>query len=188
MIVAAFVIPAAFGAHLAATLFTQLPGNGFGRVREFDLFAVVPSWRFFAPRPATTDYHLFCRGLSEDGTTSSWEDVHPPVNRSAMHAVWFPSHRTQKALFDVMTDLLSVFRSVDGSSVNDQPSYKVLERYVLQVAVRHRVLRLHDAVQFCIATSAGYDESVEPSVLFVSRRIGRTDASVKRCRAETADV
>ena len=70
--IAALAAPLAFGTHLAATLFTQLPGNGFGRVREVDLFAVVPSWRFFAPRPATTDYHLFCRGSDSSGRHSAW--------------------------------------------------------------------------------------------------------------------
>lgn len=165
------IAPMAFGAHLAATVFTQLPGNGFGRVREVDLFALVPSWRFFAPKPATTDYHLFARGLDAGGSKTSWIDLHPPVDRTLRHAVWFPEHRVQKAVFDVMTDLLSVFRSVDGLSVNEQPPYRVLEGYVRRLADVRPELAASDDVQFCIATSTGFDESIDPAVLFVSRRI-----------------
>lgn len=169
--IAGVTLAAACAAHLASTVYMQIPGNGFGRIRERDVFSLIPSWRFFAPRPATSDYHLFSRAIDDSGGATEWVDVHPAEERRFRHLLWYPEHRVQKGVFDIMSELLSVFRSVDGVSVATQPSYQLLERYILLVVAAHPTLREYPSWQFCIATSAGYDDSILPSVLFMSRRI-----------------
>ncbi|GAA2173933.1 hypothetical protein GCM10009784_10200 [Arthrobacter parietis] len=166
------VLAAALGGHIVTTLLAQFPNDAFSRMKSHDFFSLVPSWRFFAPTPARSDYHLFCRGVNDE-ELSGWVDVHQVGQRRPLQLIWHPEHRTEKGMFDVMADLLRAFPYVDGESIHKLSAYRVLEDYVLSKAESASEIERFDRYQFCIVGSGGYDETIRPSVLFVSRESSR---------------
>lgn len=168
-IVSKLAVPV-FALHLCITLFGQLPNEGFQRVRSRDYFSLVPTWRFFAPVPARADYQIFMRAFSAE-CASSWHELHVPPPRTLGHLFWAPQHREQKAVFDVVTELMRVFPYVDGDSVNSLPQYRLLEAHIVSEARLIEDFATHDTVQFTILATGGFDLSVDPSILFISRSI-----------------
>lgn len=42
---------------------------------KYDVFALIPSWTLFAPRPAYTDYKVCYRDLLDDGTSTDLKEI-----------------------------------------------------------------------------------------------------------------
>src|SRR5579863_3705743 len=42
---------------------------------RLDLFAMIPLWTFFAPKPGKRDYHLLYRDRDEPGTLTEWQEM-----------------------------------------------------------------------------------------------------------------
>lgn len=160
-----------FSAHLATTMLGQIPSDSFQRLRGRDTFSLVPTWRFFAPTPARSDYHLYVRGVNGDGSMTEWFDAHPVAERRIYHIFWAPSHRIEKGLFDVMSSLMRVFPYVDGESVHDLHAYRVIEDHAAHYCATNAKTRDCSGYQFAILASGGHDDSVRPSVIFSSRLI-----------------
>ncbi len=152
---------------LVATLGTQHPGKMFKRLTHSNLFAVLPHWGFFAPNPATLDYHVMARFVLRDGSGLAWQDVDFIEERRVRHAVWFPLARQKKALYDLVADLLTV--SERGAELMAlTPAFSVLTAHVrtrLSPPGREDVT----GFQLAIVESTGYDTSVPPEVRIVTR-------------------
>ena len=165
--------------HPAATMLGQFPSDSFQKVRARDTFSLIPTWRFFAPTPARSDYHLYVRGVAEDGELTEWFDAHPVAPRRAFHIFWAPNHRIEKGLFDVMSALMRVFPYVDGESVHELHAYRVIEDHVSHYCSSHEMTRRCSGYQFAILASGGHDDTVRPSVIFSSRLIPATRDSIE---------
>jgi hypothetical protein len=157
------------------------PHSVFQRVRQWDLFGLIPIWTFFAPRPAWTDYHLLYRDRLGDGTMSPWTEVVPAIERKPVHALWNPGKRERKAIIDIVRTLTREIQSgrVDLSSEGFPFGGKTAQHlpetmftslaYLALLHVVSRIPRLGTAseTQFLVMQTDAA-ESGEPEVLILS--------------------
>jgi hypothetical protein len=161
------VTRAAAAAVLLGTLAAQHPNPLFNRAQKIDIFSVLfPNWRFFAPTPAQHDYHILYRTLDHEGATSSWKMVDVIVGRKLPQIFWFPGRRPEKAIFDIVTELITQLDKGFGA-LKKLPSYRMLCAFL-----RHRIHEEGKAAQvkgfqFTLVRATGYEES-DPEVIFVS--------------------
>ncbi|MET9109658.1 hypothetical protein [Streptomyces zhihengii] len=155
------------GLLLVGTLCTQHPLPPFSRLARLDVFSnLFPNWRFFAPTPAQHDLQFYCRTLDEAGETSDWAPVEVIAGRRAHQIVWFPTRRSEKAVFDLGTE---VMRHLDKgfTTARALPGYRILSAYFRDGIERSGATGIK-GFQFTLARNAGYDESEEPEIIFVS--------------------
>src|SRR5205809_5017290 len=99
------VVIVILAAWLAATVALQLPRTRRW-LQERDVCALLPEYRFFAPRPAEGDLHLLFRDTYADGTVGRWTEICRLKPLRLSHALWNPDKRERKALFDCVVLLL----------------------------------------------------------------------------------
>ncbi len=152
---------------LVVTAGTQHPSKIFKRLQHANLFAVVPYWGFFAPTPATRDYHVMARFVLRDGSGSAWQDIDFIEERRVRQLIWFPLGRHKKALYDLVADMLTVAER-GADLMARTPAFSVLTAHVrsrLSAPDRDDVT----GFQIAIVESTGYDDSTSPEVRIVSR-------------------
>lgn len=155
------------GLTLVGTICCQHPQPSFSRLVKLDVFSTLfPNWRFFAPTPAQHDLQFYLRTLDEAGETSDWEPVEVIAGRKAHQILWFPERRAEKAVFDLGSE---VMRHLDKgfTTARTLPGYQILCGYFRA--------RIEDSggtgikgFQFTLVRNAGYDDSEEPEIVFVS--------------------
>jgi hypothetical protein len=156
---------------LVSTLTAQHPNPLFSRLSRKDTFSMLPNWRFFAPIPATNDYHFLYRVLDADGITSPWRGLDVIENRKPWQVVWFPTRRSGKAIFDLCHEILHVIPR--GLAVTARtPAYQMLTEY-LRATLRAQDNSPHtvEGFQIALARATGYDTSQEPELVFISSYI-----------------
>ncbi|AQU65091.1 hypothetical protein ACFTTN_26770 [Streptomyces niveus] len=151
---------------LVTTLAAQHPHPAFELAREKDVFSLVPNWKFFAPNPATHDFHYLYRTLDEDRQTSAWVELDLITNRKMIQAFWFSSRRREKAVFDICTAILKSIQK--GDDPTNSPPFRVLTEFI-----RKQIRDASDAsdvrgFQFSVVRAPGHDDSEDPEVLYVS--------------------
>nr|WP_155073459.1 hypothetical protein [Streptomyces taklimakanensis] len=153
-------------ALLVATLAAQHPSPAFERAREKDLFSLVPNWKFFAPNPATHDYHYLYRTLDENRETSPWIELELIQKRRMIQAFWFSSRRTEKAVFDICSAMLKSISK--GEDPTGSPPFRVLAEFIRrQIRETPNVSDVR-GFQLAVVRATGHDDSEEPEVLYVS--------------------
>ncbi|MFF8958057.1 hypothetical protein [Streptomyces sp. NPDC014894] len=155
------------GLALVGTVCTQHPLPTFSRVVKLDVFSTLfPNWRFFAPTPAQHDLQFYCRTLNEAGETSDWSPVEVIAGRRAHQIVWFPERRAEKAVFDLGTE---VMRHLDKGfqTARGLPGYRMLTAY-FRAGIERSGAPGVKGFQFTLVRNAGYDDSEEPEIIFVS--------------------
>ncbi|MDG9703534.1 hypothetical protein [Streptomyces sp. DH37] len=153
-------------ALLVTTLAAQHPNPAFERAREKDLFSFVPNWKFFAPNPATHDYHYLYRTLDEKRETSSWIELDLIQKRRMTQAFWFSSRRTEKAVFDICSAIIKSIAK--GEDPTGSPPYRVLSEFIRRQIRDTRNVSDVRGFQFAVVRATGHDESEDPEVLYVS--------------------
>lgn len=153
-------------AMLVSTVANQHPNIAFNRLQRKDTFSLLPNWRFFAPTPATYDYHILYRTCDQEGKTSSWKAVDLIAGRRFRQIVWFPTRRQEKAVFDLTSELLR--SSQKGFQfVISLPAYRILCAYLRKMITEQGITGV-EGFQFTFIRAAGYDESEEPEPFFIS--------------------
>lgn len=116
-----YSVAALLGLWFLATVLTQLttwPGapKSVAAVvdwfQQYDLFAVVPNWNFFAPNPGTTDYHLLYRDRLDGGDFSMWREIATAKQSGLLRGIWNPRKRQSKVISDVVSALNEMGHSV----------------------------------------------------------------------------
>ncbi|RKN11095.1 hypothetical protein D7319_07245 [Streptomyces radicis] len=157
----------AAGLALLGTVCSQHPNPAFGRVMRWDAFsALFPNWRFFAPNPAQHDFQFHYRTLSHAGETSEWCPVEVIAGRMPHQIAWFPGRRPEKAVFDLGSEVIQALDKGFSHAVH-VPAYRLLRAYLAD-EVERSGRRDVKGFQFTLVRTAGYDESEEPEVVFVS--------------------
>lgn len=159
----------ALAAWFGVTVAGQHPQAVFDRVRGFDPTGLlVPNWRFFAPEPAQHDYHLLHRVLTADGDRTEWRQTSSITPRAWSHMVWFPGRRREKAMFDLVSELIAV-AARPGVDVRVFPAYRILVSMVAkQVRADYAGDALPRGFQFLIARHTGHEHEPEPEYPFIS--------------------
>ena len=161
-----------FGGWFLATLLSQDPTRKHSGFRTYDPTGLfIADWRFFAPIPGMFDHHLLYRDQLDDGSLTPWQEVLQDRQRKVRQVLFFPTRRGDKAITDSVGSLLRIAQT--RTEGEERQSVQVTIPYLsLLNFVTHQ--RPHDPrairTEFCLVKSAGYDESVEPEVLFLSNR------------------
>ena len=166
-------------AMLVATLATQHPNPVFNRIQVRDHFSVLPNWKFFAPNPATHDYHYLYRTLDVEGNTSRWRDIELIADRKMHQAIWFASRRSEKAVFDVCSEILQ--RMDKGfDAIKSTASYRLLVEFIRrEIRESSSDVSSIKGFQISMVRASGHDHEEEPEFLFVSPYVPM-DASGER--------
>ncbi|RBM10750.1 hypothetical protein [Streptomyces sp. PT12] len=160
------VTRAAGAALLVTTLAAQHPHPAFEGIREKDLFSLIPNWKFFAPNPATHDFHYLYRTLDEKRETSPWIELDLIQTRKPIQAIWFSSRRREKAVFDICSSMLKSIAK--GEDPTGSPPFRVLAEFIRkQIRDASNVTDVR-GFQLAIVRAPGHDESEDPEVLYVS--------------------
>jgi hypothetical protein len=108
------VLRVGFGALLGAwTLLTIINNTPwldrlvFSRLHLGRWAALIPSWSFFAPRPADRDQAVFYRDRDDTGGLSPWRELPVSTRYKGLAAIlWNPDSRPKKAISDAVSHLL----------------------------------------------------------------------------------
>jgi hypothetical protein len=136
---------------LAASIAAQLPVRVARQIRRYDLFGLVPSWSFFAPRPASHDNHLLFREFQTDGMASDWTEVHIGERHTALGLIWNPGRREQKALSDAVNSLLRSARRGNFDSLQLTVPYLLLLNYIDRLPRSNQIV----GIQFSLFRTEG---------------------------------
>lgn len=165
---ARYALYGVLGSWLAITVVCQDPRRKFDKARKFDpTGALIPDWRFFAPRPGMHDNHLLVRDELPEGEVTAWKEYVKVEERSWRHFFWYPGRRAEKVVTDSVSGLIQQQDALKDRITDVQVSipYLTLLNYVTHQVSHHPEAK---RVQFMIAMSAGYDDSEEPVMLFLS--------------------
>jgi hypothetical protein len=155
-------VVAIFAAWLLCSILVYIPRLR-RPIRNYDIFGLVPEWRFFAPNPGRTDFHLLYRDKYRDGTLSNWTEVAAIGNRRVWNMLYNPMRRRNKALFDCMQEFSRHVNERDPVLELSIP-YLTLLNYV-SCLFRNP---LPEQVQFLLMYSAGEQADKDPEPLYVS--------------------
>jgi hypothetical protein len=98
--------------------------------RRHDPLGLVPDYRFFAPVPIQSTYHLLYRDRLEDGTVTLWTEVPMHRPRRWWYACCSPVRRRNKAFVDVVTELARIIHTIGPDAVPHSIAYLTLLRFV----------------------------------------------------------
>jgi len=118
------------GTWFAVSVVFQFPLKRINQWRDLDPFGLIPHWSFFAPQPAVTDVHLLYRDQLADGTFTAWTEIPLLEPRRWWHAVWNPSKREKKALFDLATATAVIASQATPKALQVCVPYLLLLNYV----------------------------------------------------------
>jgi len=158
-----FLVICFFGIWTLLSLLVLFPKFKL-HLRKRDWFLLVPEWRFFAPRPAQTDFHLLYRDRFPDGSVTEWTEVQLVNERGWGCVIWNPRKRRSKALFDVVLELFSLATLLDQAQVFST-AYLTLLNYISNLP---RSIS-PEFTQFLLIQSYGSSQEKEPDVMYLSK-------------------
>jgi hypothetical protein len=156
---AEIVLACVLGAWLLASWVAQPRPSPVLRTRLYDIFSLLPNYRFFAPKPIAADYMLLWR--SPLSTDTSWMTFIALEKRWWCFA-WNPNHRVRKAICDSTTLLLRE-RRIRPDWIHLSYSYLLMLNAVSALAEAQSFT----SVQFAIRRSTRSDGGRE-TLIFVS--------------------
>ncbi|WP_245549877.1 hypothetical protein [Gordonia effusa] len=118
---------------IAGTLIFNMPGDQNKLQRSFKRVGLsLPTWKFFAPTPATTDLIIMYRDLSrarDDATEWKAVDIH---RDRGSDIVWPPPGRDRKAYVDLAQELRTVCTELDNAvpAIREMPIYALTVHYL----------------------------------------------------------
>lgn len=159
------------------TAASQHPNRTFDRFRRYDRSGLlIPNWRFFAPEPARHDFEILHRVLTAEGEETPWRETRQVPRRTWAQAIWFPTHRRDKSVFDTCHELLSYMHA--GRDLSSSPAYRLISDFVeTRVRAEHAGRPQPQGFQFLVVRHTGHDETQDPDLLLVSHFVELSDWS-----------
>jgi hypothetical protein len=163
-----YVYDAAVGAvlfaWLVASAIVQFKSPRFNFLKRHDLFSLIPSWTFFAPRAGTYDCHLVFRERLLDGQITVWKELQLR-DVSPLRVFWNPSKRSQKTLSDFSGALVRMSgRKMNRRQVYLSMPYVALANFVANLPASTLVR----SRQFAVARTFGFIPEKDLQLIFRS--------------------
>jgi hypothetical protein len=141
-------------------------------LRAIDIFGLIPVWTFFAPNPGMTDYYLLYRDRMPDGSMGNWKKIVLRGSDNGLwQALWNPTKRRQKALSDLLTSSIELFRNRDIDAVAASVPYILLLNFV--DSQPHALGTF--CTQFMVMEHDGFGEKPERSRVLLLSKLHRVD-------------
>ena len=126
---------------------------------------LIPSWSFFAPRPADRDYALLMRDELAGGEMCPWKELGSSVDIWRLRrAFWNPEGRSKKALSDAASHLVRIAK--DSPSRPQDLILSIPYLLLLNYACRFPAASNVIGRQFAIARHSRLSE--DPQIIVVS--------------------
>ena len=163
-----WVLTAFFAGWFGASVLCQfLPPRLEFWIRRFDVFSLLPRWKFFAPNVSTLEHQILYRHQLQNGELTPWKQVPLAGSRSLAGVLWNPDMRRRTTLTSVVSTLMRSLQSPEPRQVTATRPYLALVNFVT-TRVPHP--SLSRSVQFAIAESSGFTADTEPRIIFVSEQ------------------
>lgn len=133
-------------------------------LRRWDVCSALPSWNFFAPRPNITDYHLLFRYQFTNSQMSGWTEIVLMQPRQLSDAVWNPLRREKKALFDIVSGIITLLGKPSATALPVSLPYLSLLDYGSSLPRPAAA----SGIQFMVMVSYGQSSDKEPEVIYSS--------------------
>lgn len=177
VIAVCFLLAGWFIVSVLAQLF-----DGVGtRVPFASTFGLIPSWKFFAPRPRMHDMHLLYRDrfTNQTGTLCCVDTIE---DRRWYHLVWNPKKFHNKMFNDIAASLRSSLRYIESEDLDT----RIIMLSTPYIVMLHQVMRIPhrpdaEARQFIIATDKSFEEDPDHKIVFISEFHRFDDTTVKKC-------
>lgn len=125
-------------------------------IGRLDSFKFIPSWAFFAPKPANSDNHVVVREIRRNGTLGPWTPICYFPNRSLFQLIWHPSKRPLKIVQDAAKSIRRTRRwSHSEGVVQCSLPYLLILHYALR---RYSCGPDAVALQFAVVETSGREE------------------------------
>lgn len=144
------------------SILNQFRLEWFKSIKYRDIFALIPSWSFFAPNPGRTDYHLMTRFETKKETITPWQDL--SINhKTTISGIWNPRKRMQKTLTDCTSEIKYLKVDYNTDSIELTNAYLT----ILSIAL---TFRHPDAtkIQFSIIETYGHFNPTQPNPILIS--------------------
>ena len=139
-----------YGLWLLLTLVRAAGHDALVRLRvPRQLWALLPNWSLFAPKPSLTDHYVFYRDQRGEAEPGPWVLAYGPEPRKWYHGFWNPNKVQAKAVFDLNHQLARVVNEIkEGGeeAVVQSAPYQHLMHFVRQLPRPEA----QDQTQFCI--------------------------------------
>jgi hypothetical protein len=181
-----WAVTVGLAAWFALTAASQHPNRTFDRFRRYDRSGLlIPNWRFFAPEPARHDFQVLHRVLPAEGEETPWQESRDVAPRSWAQAVWFPTHRRDKSIFDTCHELLTYMHG--GHDVLGSPGYQLITDFVEgRVRAEYAGRPQPQGFQWLVVRHTGHDEANDPDLLLVSHFVALADTTEHAATAAAA--
>ena len=133
------------------------------KYKRFDIFHLIPGWRFFAPAPVKNDYHLLYRD-KVNGVLNDFTLIEIYNNKSFFKIFFNPKARIKKTFFAFATSYSKedIFNKNDSSHIISI-GYLTILSIVMKLPAQKNSQR-----QFIIIRTVGNDTNFEPQILMTS--------------------
>jgi hypothetical protein len=159
--IAFWLCAAFFGDWVLGSLLILVPRCA-ETLRLYDVLALLPEWKFFAPNPARGDFHLLYRDRLPSGL-GPFTEIRFLEPRPWWACFWNPQRRSGKALFDAVIGLAHQSKSTPGAVATSTP-YLTLLQYI-------SMLPRYNAgthTQFLVLYSGAMKADQGPQLVYVS--------------------
>lgn len=133
-------------------------------IRRFDLFILIPNFRFFCPSPVKEDFHLYYRKRGEDLTWNEWTELRVGEKNPWICFVWNPRRRDRKIFFHTAKVLTKYFKK----SKPEQMMKGHIFRLLLETLQQETAGVEGTALEFKITGKQDYALDSEEKILFTS--------------------
>lgn len=149
---------------LILSAINQLKVPALESLRVYDIFALLPNWSFFAPRPGTFDYHLLFRDRDSSGRFGGWQEIPLANQRTLWGAVWNPQKRNTKVLTDAVQVIASRVTRGSITAIPFSIPYLTVLNYISHISCS----RGSTHTQFMVLRSEGFLLHKDPELVFLS--------------------
>lgn len=111
----------------------QLPFTKRGKV--LSAFSLIPTWRFFAPRPLHTDYEIFYRDKDKNGNLTQFHIIPLREEKSFSNALFNPNARKCKVISDSMRSFRTILAKGNDESFLRSYPYTLLSHFILNLPI-----------------------------------------------------
>lgn len=103
-----------YGLWLLLTLVRAAGHDALAKLRvPRAIWALLPNWNLFAPKPGVADYYVLYRDQSGSEAPGPWQMAQEPEPRKWSHGIWNPNKVQAKAVFDMVQQLAKVVTEME---------------------------------------------------------------------------
>lgn len=163
------IVAGLFSCWFAISVASQFSDNVSAMFPRMSMFALVPAWTFFAPKPGVHDLHLLYRDRAANGAEGPVACVPTLSGRRWFHALWNPRKYDNKIVSDCSDSLLEQLRLLEKGG-RDPRMIMLSTPYLMLLNIAMRMPPSSDAVarQFIVARNSHCAPRAERGILFVS--------------------